>query len=60
MILDLSWLSNLSINDVIPERIYKSHPYSLVYPTIDTIADSVASLGQGCLLFKRDLTRAYC
>ena len=59
MILDLSWPSGSSINDAIPDRIYLSQPYSLVYPTIDTIADHVASLGSGCLLFKRHLKRAY-
>ena len=59
MILDLSWPSGSSINDAIPDRIYLSQPYSLVNPTIDTIADRVASLGSGCLLFKRDLQRAY-
>ena len=59
MILDLSWPSGSSINDAIPDGIYLSQPYSLVYPTIDTIADRVASLGSGCLLFKRDLKRAY-
>ena len=59
MILDLSWPSGSSINDAIPNRIYLSQPYSLVYPTIDTIADRVASLGSGCLLLKRDLKRAY-
>ena len=59
MILDLSWPSGSSINDAIPDRIYLSQPYSLVYPTIDTTADRVASLGSGCLLFKRDLKRAY-
>lgn len=59
MILDLSWPTGSSINDAIPDRIYLSQPYSLVYPTIDTIADRVAFLGRGCLLFKRDLKRAY-
>jgi len=38
MILDLSWPSGSSINDAIPDRIYLSHPYALVYLTIDTIA----------------------
>ena len=42
-----------SINDTIPDWVYLSQPYSLVYPTIDTI------VGHGCLLFKRDVTRAY-
>ena len=59
MILDLSWPSGSSINDAIPDRIYLSHPYSLAYPTIDTIANRVGSLGRGCLLFKHDLKRAY-
>lgn len=59
MILDLSWPTGSSINDAIPDRVYLSQPYSLVYPTIDTIAERVASVGRGCLLFKRDLKRAY-
>lgn len=42
-----------SINDTIPDWVYLSQPYSLIYPTIDTI------VGHGCLLFKRDVTRAY-
>ena len=59
IILDLSWPTGSSINDAIPDHIYLSEQYSLVYPTIDTIVDCVALLGQGCLLFKRDLKRAY-
>ena len=37
MILDHSWPSGSSINDTIPDRIYLSQPYSLVYPTINTL-----------------------
>ena len=59
MILDLSWPTGSSINDAIPDRVYLSQPYSLVYPTIDTIAERVAFVGRGRLLFKRDLKRAY-
>ena len=59
MILDLSWPTGSSINDAIPDRVYLSQPYSLAYPTIDTIAERVAFVGRGCLLFKRDLKRAY-
>ena len=33
--------------------------FALVYPTVDLIADHVAALGPGCLLFKCDLRRAY-
>ena len=54
-----SWPSGLSINDSILDRIYLSHPYSVVYPTIDTIDDDVASLGQGCLVLKCDLKKVY-
>ena len=32
---------------------------SLTYPTVDDIADRIIQLGPGCLLFKRDLKRAY-
>lgn len=32
---------------------------SLTYPTVDDIADRIVQLGSGCLLFKRDLKRAY-
>ena len=35
-------------------------PVSLTYPTVDDIADCIVQLGLGCLLFKRDLKRAYC
>lgn len=59
MILDLSWPTGRSINDAIPDRVYLSQLYSLVYPTIDTIAECVALVGRSCLLFKRDLKRAY-
>ena len=59
MILDVSWPPGTSINDAIPDRVYLSQRYSLVYPTMHTIAERVAFVGHGCLLFKRDLKRAY-
>ena len=59
IILHLSWPTGSSINDAIPDHIYLSEQYSLVYPTINTIADQVALLGRGCLLFKRDLRQGY-
>ena len=34
-------------------------PVTLTYPTVDDIADRIVQLGTGCLLFKRDLKRAY-
>ena len=59
IILDLSWPVGSSVNDGIPSGIYLAQEFELVYPTVDLIADCVAALGSGCLLFKRDLKRAY-
>ena len=59
IILDLSWPVGSSINDGIPSGIYLDQEIELVYPTVDLIADRVAAHGSGCLLFKRDLKRAY-
>lgn len=59
IILDLSWPVGSSVNDGIPSGLYLAQEFALVYPTVDLIADRVAALGPGCLLFKRDLRRAY-
>ena len=59
IILDLSWPVGSSVNDGIPSGLYLAQEFALVYPTVDLIADRVAALGRGCLLFKRDLRRAY-
>ena len=56
---DLSRPVGSSVNDDIPSGIYLDQEFELVYPTVDLIADRVAALGSGCLLFKRDLKRAY-
>ena len=59
IILDLSWPVGSSVNDGIPSGLYLAQEFALVYPTVDLIADRVAALGPGCLLFKRDLHGAY-
>ena len=59
IILDLSWPVGSSVNDGIQSGSYLPQEIALVYPTVDLIADRVAALGSGCLLFKRDLKRAY-
>ena len=58
-ILDLSWPSSSSVNDGISKHFYLGEPVTLRYPTVDDIADRIVRLGTGCLLFKRDLKRAY-
>ena len=59
VIVDLSWPCGTSVNDGIPSDTYLGEPISLTYPTIDSIVDAVISLGPGCLLYKRDLKKAY-
>lgn len=58
-ILDLSWPAGSSVNDGISKHLFLGEPVSLTYPTVDDIADRITQLGPGCLLFKRDLKRAY-
>ena len=48
-----------SVNDGIPSDSFLGNPISLSYPTIDWIVAAVISLGPGCLLYKRDLKKAY-
>ena len=59
VIVDLSWPCGTSVNDGIPSDSFLGEPISLTYPTIDSIVDAVISLGPGCLLYKRDLKKAY-
>ena len=58
--MDLSWPKHKSVNDGIDKNIYLGESMELKYPTIDNISDMIASLGSGCLLFKCDLSQAYC
>ena len=48
-----------SVNDGIPVTPFFGDPVDLTYPIIDDIVDAVVSLGRGCLLYKRDLRKAY-
>ena len=59
IILDLSWPAGSSVDAGIPTGLCLAKEFALVYLTVDVIADRVAALGPGCLLFKRDLRRAY-
>ena len=58
-ILDLSWPAGSSVNDGISKDFFLGEPVELTHPTVDDIADRIVQLGPGCLLFKRDLKRAY-
>ena len=59
VILDLSFPTYHSVNDIIPKYTYLGEAFDLKYPTIDDLVQLVKVMGQGCLLFKADLKRAY-
>jgi len=67
IILDLSWPVGSSVNDGIPSGLYLAQEFALfefallsVYPTVDLIADHVAALGSGCLLFTQSVSPIPC
>ena len=59
IVLDLLWPLRWSVNSDIPKDLYLGTPMKLRYPTIDTLARRVNSLGKGCLCFKVDLAGAF-
>ncbi|KAK3750300.1 hypothetical protein QZH41_001767 [Actinostola sp. cb2023] len=59
IILDLSWPLDTSVNAGIPIDTYDDEPCLLSYPLVDTIAERILSVGPACLIYKRDLRKAY-
>ncbi len=59
IIMDLSFPRGRSINDSIPKDSYLGQNIILTFPRIDELVELVRLKGQGCLLFKKDLRRAY-
>ena len=59
VIVDLSWPCGTSVNVGIPNDSFLGEAISLSYPTVDSILNAAISLGPGCLLYKRDLKKAY-
>ena len=59
LILDLSYPDGGSINDGIDKDWCFGFYDKLELPSIDALANRVAELGSGCLLFKVDLIRAF-
>ena len=58
IILDLSYPFGNSVNDGISEFTYCGQEIRLTYPTIDTLAKRIMSLGP-CSMYKRDLARYF-
>ena len=59
VILDLSYPRGASINDHISREEYLDNKIDLVYPKVDDFIQLIKQKGKGCLLFKKDLRRAY-
>ena len=59
VVLDLSFPPDLSVNSGIPRNTYLGESFRLRYPTVDSLAELICQQGQGCYMFKLDLSRAY-
>ena len=59
LILDLSLPEKLAINDGIDKDRYLTCDEKLKLPSVDALAERVAHIGKGALMFKVDLTRGY-
>ena len=59
VILDLSFPAGSAINDGISKSSYLDSEVNLILPKVDDLVELIKVKGKGCLLFKRDLKRAY-
>ena len=59
VILDLSFPVGQSVNDGVSKDKYLDTYFELNYPSVDTIVNSLKSLGSKALLYKIDISRAF-
>ena len=59
VVMDLSFPPHASVNIGISDSSYLKELYKLCLPGIDRLCKFILQLGQGCLLYKLDLQRAY-
>lgn len=59
VILDLSFPHGQAVNDGIPKGEYLGENYELSYPSVDDLAKQIRTHGEGCMVYKRDLKRAF-
>jgi hypothetical protein len=59
VILDLSFPPGNGVNDGIPKHTHLGEESHVKYSNVDDLVDLVKLKGKGCLLYKRDLKRAY-
>lgn len=59
VVMDLSFPRGSSVNDGIPPDTYLGEQFKLRLPGIDRLVDFILAKGRHCLVFKKDLRRAY-
>lgn len=59
VVMDLSFPPDRSVNSGIPLNTYLDSPFKLRLPGIDRLCELILSKGRGCLVYKKDLQRAY-
>ena len=59
IISDLSWPVHTSVNSGIHKTLFEGVEVVLSYPTVDNIAELIVRKESGCLIYKRDLKKAY-
>ena len=59
MVINLSLRSGFLVNDRIPNDSYLDEPLALRLPGTGTLVAIILQKGPECLLFKKDLSRAY-
>ena len=60
VIIDLSWPLGALVNAGIDKNTYLDAPFSLTFPTVDDITSELKCLGRGALLYKIDVSHAFC
>ena len=60
VVMDLSFPPGSSVNDGIPQDTYLGERFKLRLPGIDRFVEFILEKGRNCLVFKKDLRRAYC
>ena len=59
VILDLSFPVGSAVNTFISKDEYLGEPIDLIYPKVDDFIELIRFKGRGCLLYKKDLRRAF-
>ena len=59
VVVDLSFPADSSVNAGIPKKPYLEEPFTLRLPSTDALVSIILKKSSGCLLFKKDLSRAY-